>query len=306
MAIPDYQSLMLPLLEMLGDNQEHKIRDIRNQLADRFGLTQEERSHQSPNSPNFIFSNRVGWAKTYQKNAGLIDNSTRGIVKITPKGLEVLNQHPKRIDNEYLNQFSDFREFKTRRRSSDTEEGDHFFDSRPDPELTPIELLDKNYQIIRDQLADDLLEQVHSSSPSFFERLVVDLLLAMGYGGSRKDAGEAIGQSNDEGIDGIIKEDKLGLDVIYIQAKRWQNPVGRQEIQGFVGSLEGKRARKGIFITTSQFTKNATEYVKSIEKKVILIDGIQLTQFMIEYGVGVTDVDNYIIKRIDSDYFTEE
>ena len=307
MAIPDYQSLMLPLLEILGDNQEHKIRDIRSQLADRFSLTQEERSLQSPNSPNFIFSNRVGWAKTYQKNAGLIDNSTRGIVKITLKGLEVLNQHPKRIDNEYLNQFSDFREFKTRRRSSESaEEGDHILGNHPDPELTPFELLEKSYQIIRDQLADDLLEQVYTSSPAFFEKMVVDLLLAMGYGGSRKDAGEAIGRSNDEGIDGIIKEDKLGLDVIYIQAKRWQNPVGRQEIQGFVGSLEGKRARKGIFITTSQFTKNATEYVRSIEKKVILIDGIQLTQFMIDHGVGVTDLNNYIIKRIDSDYFTEE
>lgn len=307
MAIPDYQSLMLPLLEMLGDNQEHKIKDIRNQLADQFGLTQEERSLQSPNSTNFVFSNRVGWAKTYQKNAGLIDNSIRGIVKITPKGLEVLKHHPSRIDNEFLNQFSDFREFKTRRRSS---EPGHAEDDRlvnqPDPELTPLELLEKSYQIIRDQLADDLLEQVYASSPAFFEKMVVDLLLAMGYGGSRKDAGEAIGRSNDEGIDGIIKEDKLGLDVIYIQAKRWQNPVGRQEIQGFVGSLEGKRARKGIFITTSQFTKNATEYVKSIEKKVILIDGIQLTQFMIDHGVGVTDLSNYIIKRIDSDYFTEE
>lgn len=256
MTIPDYQSLMLPLLEMLGDNQEHKIRDIRTQLADRFGLTQDERSLQSPNSTNPVFSNRVGWAKTYQKNAGLIDNSIRGVIKITPKGLEVLNQHPSRIDNEFLNQFPDFREFKTRRKFSESDEGDQIINNGPDPELTPLELLEKSYQIIRDQLADDLLEQV--------------------------------------------------LDVIYIQAKRWQNTVGRQEIQGFVGSLEGRRARKGIFITTSQFTKNATDYVKSIEKKVILIDGFQLTQFMIDHGVGVTDLNNYIIKRVDSDYFIEE
>ncbi len=306
MTIPDYQSLMLPLLEMLGDNQEHKIRDVGTQLSDRFGLTQDERSLQSPNSTNLVFSNRVGWAKTYQKNAGLIDNSIRGVIKITPKGLEVLNQHPSRIDNEFLNQFPDFREFKTRRKFSESDEGDQIINNGPDPELTPLELLEKNYQIIRDQLADDLLEQVYASSPAFFEKMVVDLLLAMGYGGSRKDAGAAIGRSNDEGIDGIIKEDKLGLDVIYIQAKRWQNTVGRQEIQGFVGSLEGRRARKGIFITTSQFTKNATDYVKSIEKKVILIDGFQLTQFMIDHGVGVTDLNNYIIKRVDSDYFIDE
>ncbi|ACL16921.1 restriction endonuclease [Methanosphaerula palustris] len=297
MAIPDYQSLMLPLLETLGDTQEHKIRDIRNLLADHFGLTLEERSLQSQNT---LFNKRVSWANSSLKNAGLVDNSTSGIMKITQNGLEVLNQHPIQIDNDFLSKFPGFVIFNKGRISSGPEEGD------PKIELTPYELLEKSYQIIRDQLANDLLEQVFASSPVFFEKMVIDLLLAMGYGGSRKDAGEAIGRSNDEGVDGIIKEDKLGLDVIYIQAKRWKNPVGRQEIQGFVGSLEGKKARKGIFITTSQFTKTSIEYVKSIEKKVILIDGIQLSQFMIDYGVGVTDLNTYIIKRIDSDYFIEE
>jgi restriction system protein len=297
MAIPDYQSLMLPLLETLGDNQEHKIRDIRNLLADHFGLTLEERSLQSQNT---LFNKRVSWANSSLKNAGLVDNSTSGIVKITQNGLEVLNQHPIQIDNDFLSKFPGFIIFNKGRISPGPEEGD------PKIELTPYELLEKSYQIIRDQLAHDLLEQVYASSPVFFEKMVIDLLLAMGYGGSRKDAGEAIGRSNDEGVDGIIKEDKLGLDVIYIQAKRWKNSVGRQEIQGFVGSLEGKKAHKGIFITTSQFTKTSIEYVKSIEKKVILIDGIQLSQFMIDYGVGVTDLNTYIIKRIDSDYFIEE
>lgn len=297
MAIPDYQSLMLPLLEILGDNLERNIREIRNQLTDRLGLTPEERSLQSL---TVLFNKRVSWANSSLKNAGLVENSTNGSVKITPNGLEVLNQHPIQIDNEFLSNFPGFIIFNKGRISPGPEEGDQKL------ELTPYELLEKSYQIIRDQLAHDLLEQVYASSPVFFEKMVVDLLLAMGYGGSRKDAGEAIGRSNDEGIDGIIKEDKLGLDVIYIQAKRWKNPVGRQEIQGFVGSLEGKRARKGIFITTSQFTKTATDYVKSIEKKVILIDGIQLTQFMIDHGVGVTDLNTYIIKRIDSDYFIEE
>lgn len=307
MAIPDFQTLMLPLLEILGDNKEHNIRDVYSALGDRFGLTQDERSLQSSNSHNIVFNNRVGWTKTHLKKAGMLENPSRGVVRITARGLDVLRERPTRIDMNYLSRFAEYNTFRTRTKI-DTDDAR---DNRDDggaypPKLTPFELLEENYRIIRDQLADDLLEQIQSSSPAFFERLVVDLLLAMGYGGSRKDAGEAIGQSNDEGIDGIIKEDKLGLDVIYIQAKRWQNPVGRQVIQGFVGSLEGKRARKGIFITTSQFTKSATEYVKSIEKKVILIDGIQLTQFMIDHGVGVTDVNNFIIKRIDSDYFTEE
>lgn len=307
MTIPDFQTLMLPLLEKLGDQEEHKIRDVYAALGDRFGLTQDERNLQSLNSHNIVFNNRVGWTKTHLKKAGLLENPSRGIVRITSKGLDVLRERPSRVDMNYLSRYDEYNTFRTRPKIGDEDECDNRdYYGTTSPKLTPSELLEENYGIIRDQLADELLEQIQSSSPAFFERLVVDLLLAMGYGGSRRDAGEAIGQSNDEGVDGIIKEDKLGLDVIYIQAKRWQNAVGRQEIQGFVGSLEGKRARKGIFITTSQFTKNATEYVKSIEKKVILIDGIQLTQFMIDHGVGVTDVNSYIIKRIDSDYFTEE
>jgi restriction system protein len=307
MAIPDFQTLMLPLLEILGDQEEHKIRDVYAALGDRFGLTQDERSLQSPNSHNIVFNNRVGWTKTHLKKAGLLENPSRGKVKITARGLDVLRERPNRVDMNYLSRYDEYNTFRTRTKIGDEDVCDNRDEGNtPPPKLTPFELLEENYRIIRDQLADELLEQIQSSSPAFFERLVVDLLLAMGYGGSRKDAGEAIGQSNDEGIDGIIKEDKLGLDVIYIQAKRWQNPVGRQEIQGFVGSLEGKRARKGIFITTSQFTKNASEYVKSIEKKVILMDGIQLTQFMIDHGVGVTDVNTFTIKRVDSDYFMEE
>ena len=297
MEVPDYQSLMLPLLELLGDEKEHTVRDVREKLAAHYGIDQEDRS---PRSAAVLFYKRISWATTSSKNAGLLEKSSMGITRITSKGLEVLNRRPNRIDNDYLAQFPGFMIFNKGRDSSGPGR------EEPGIELTPFELLENNYQILKDQLAHDLLEQVYAGSPAFFEKMVVDLLLAMGYGGSLKDAGEAIGQSNDEGIDGYIKEDRLGLDVIYIQAKRWRNQVGRREIQGFVGSLAGKRARKGIFITTSHFTKTATEYVRSIENRVILIDGLQLAQHMIDCGVGVTELSNYSIKRIDSDYFTED
>ncbi len=297
MAIPDYQSLMLPLLEKLGDDQDHSVRDIREQLAANFGIILEDPSLRSA---AILFYKRVSWATSSLKNAGLLERSLMNVVRITSRGLEVLNQYPTRIDNEYLARFPGFVLFNKGKVSPDRGKDESCL------ELTPIEILENNYQIIRNQLAQDLLEQVYAASPSFLEKLVVDLLLAMGYGGSREDAGEAIGQSNDGGIDGYIKEDKLGLDVIYIQAKRWRNPVGRREIQGFVGSLVGKRARKGVFITTSQFTKNAIEYIQSIETKVILIDGFQLAQYMIDYGVGASHLSNFIVKRIDSDYFSEE
>jgi restriction system protein len=297
MAIPDYQSLMLPILSALDDDLDHSAQELRDRLAGRFRLTEAELSSRQLVT---LLHKRVSWAKSSLKNAWLLDDLSREIMHITPLGLEVVRTQPGRIDNDYLAQFPGFFVFNKGRPSYPPEE------AGADIEMTPSELLEKNYRILQDQHAHDLLEQVQAAPPAFFERLVVDLLLAMGYGGSREDAGEAIGASNDGGIDGFIREDRLGLDVIYIQAKRWRNPVGRPAIQGFVGSLVGRRARKGIFITTSVFTKQASDYAQSLENRVILIDGIQLTQLMIEHGVGVADIETYTLKRIDTDYFTTE
>jgi len=304
MPIPDFQSLMLPLLRLLQDNHEHRISDLTDKLGQEFHLSPDERNKKSPNSTNIIFNNKVGWTKTHLKNAGLLDNPRRGIVKITERGLLTLKDNPSRIDMRYLGRFPEYQEF---RKTSRTDSQEEIGSSEIKLSLTPFEQMEQSYQELRNAVAKELLEQILECSPQFFERMVIDLLLSMGYGGSIKDAGEAIGQSHDEGVDGIIKEDKLGLDVIYIQAKRWgSGNVGRRDVQSFVGSLEGKRANKGIFITTSQYSQEAKEYVKGIGKKVVLIDGDLLTQLMIDHGVGVTDVNSFTIKRVDSDYFIEE
>ncbi len=304
--IPDYQSLMLPLLRLLADGKEHKYRDLIERLATEFQVTDEERKELLASGSQAIFDNRVGWAKTYLKKAGLIDSPRRATFVITEQGRKTLAKNPERIDNKYLRQFPAFLEFlKASRNDNETEEEAA---SVVTSEQTPEESLDKAYQRIRKSLAIELLNRVMQLSPAFFERLVIDLLVKMGYGGSIKDAGKAIGQSGDEGIDGIIKEDKLGLDLIYIQAKRWKpgTVVGRPELQKFVGALAGQGAKKGIFITTSQFTKEALEYAPKNETKIVLIDGEQLAQLMIDYNVGCTIQQTYELKKIDSDYFGEE
>lgn len=243
------------------------------------------------------------WAKTYLKKAGLVATPSRGRVKITERGLSVLNKNPSYIDQKYLRQFPEFIEFKDFRNEHLSQDNLGF--EKIESNLTPQEILENSYQDLRNKLAHELLDQVKGSSPEFFERLVVDLLVAMGYGGSRSEAGERVGKSGDDGIDGIIKEDKLGLDTVCIQPKRWQNTVGRPDIQAFVGSLAGNRARKGVFITTSQFSKEAIEYVHRIEQKVVLIDGDNLAQMMIDHNVGVSEESRYTVKKIDSDYFEE-
>jgi restriction system protein len=248
------------------------------------------------------FQNRVGWAKTYMKKAALLEDVGHRRFRITERGREVLAGNPPGISIEFLGRFPEFLEFKTRRQVPD---------AKAEPEVlthteTPDEAIDAVFQDLRRKLAEDLLDRVKSCSPRFFEGLVVDLLLAMGYGGSRKDAGQAVGQTADGGIDGIIKEDRLGLDVVYIQAKRWEATVGRPVVQAFAGSLEGQRARKGVLITTSEFSRDAIEYVSRIEKKIVLIDGATLAQLMIDHGVGVSEVTNYVVKRVDLDYFSEE
>lgn len=303
MALPTYQEIMLPLLQFTGDGEEHSFRETVEHLASEFKLTQEEKQLLLPSGTQEVFGNRVGWAKTYLVKAKLLESPRRSIFKITDRGRRVLNENPKEITASFLRQFEEFAEFvrpsRDGKESEATEEIDH-------AGATPEEILDSAYDKIRNALAQDLLSKVKASHPSFFERLVVELLVKMGYGGSIKDAGKATRFTNDEGIDGIIKEDRLGLDVIYVQAKRWENQsVGRPEIQSFVGALDGKRANKGIFITTSRFADNAIAYVETITKKVILIDGEQLANYMIDYGLGVSTFASYDLKRIDNDYFGE-
>ncbi len=304
--IPDYQTLMLPLLKHVSDGQEHKYRDIIEYLATEFEVTDEERKELLASGNQAIFDNRVGWAKTYLKKAGLLDSPKRATFIITDIGKQILSKNPDRIDAKYLRQFPSFLEFQNASRNDN--ETDEEVVTAEIHERTPEENLDKAYQRIRKSLASELLNSVVELSPAFFERLVVELLVKMGYGGSIKDAGKAIGKSGDEGIDGTIKEDKLGLDIIYIQAKRWKpgNIVGRPELQKFVGALAGQGAKKGIFITTSNFTKEALDYTPRNETKIVLIDGEQLAQLMIDYNLGCTTQQTYELKKLDSDYFGEE
>jgi restriction system protein len=250
--------------------------------------------------------NRIAWAKTYMAKAGLIESVSRGKFKITDRGTTLLKTNPTKIDVALLNQYPEFLEFRERSKPTKTDSANGSEPEVTTAEQTPQELLESSYQALHAQIAEDLLERITKVSPQFFEKLVVDLLVSMGYGGSRKDAGQAIGKSGDDGIDGIIKEDRLGLESVYVQAKRWKGTVGRPDVQSFAGSLEGHRARKGVFITTSQFSADAKAYVNRIEKKIILIDGEQLANLSLEFGIGVEPVTTYKIQRIDSDYFEEE
>ncbi|HCP08549.1 MAG TPA: restriction endonuclease [Candidatus Moranbacteria bacterium] len=303
MAVPDFQSTMLPLLKFAGDNQEHSIREAIDYISDFFKLSEQERKEVLPSGQQYIIDNRVGWARTYMKKAGLLETPRRSFFTITDLGLAILKKNPSEINVKFLEQFPQFIEFRNAKKEKDEQAEQEVENNLTQ---TPQELLEYGFQKIRKDLSQELLGLVKQSTPRFFEKLVVELLLAMGYGGSRKDAGKAVGQSGDGGIDGIIKEDKLGLDVIYLQAKRWENIVGSKEIRNFVGSLVGQKANKGVFITTSGFTKDAMEYVKSITHKVILIDGEMLTQLMIENNIGVSKIISYDVKKIDSDYFIED
>ena len=306
MTIPDYQTLMLPVLKLASDGKEHKFSSAVEGLADEFGLTMEERSELLPSGSQAVFNNRVGWARSYLKQAGLLASPKRGYFTITETGRELLAKNPAKIDIAVLKQYPTFIEF--RNRNKDKSDSETLEEPLSESELnqTPEDALASAYSKLRKALEAELLSSVKEASPSFFERLVVDLLVKMGYGGSRQDAGKALGKSGDEGIDGIIKEDRLGLDVIFIQAKRWEGTVGRPEIQKFAGALQGQRARKGVFITTSSFTKEAKDYAALIESKIILIDGEQLSRLMVEFNVGVSTVGQYEVKKLDFDYFDNE
>ncbi len=303
MPVPDFQSFMLPVLKIAGDGQDHYLSDVIELLALHFRLTEQEKKELLPSGRQSRLDNRVGWALTHMRKAGIFESTGRGKFRITARGLELLKTSPIGINMKTLLQYPEFVEFRKRQQDNNKQDEKEI---EPEHEQTLEETLETSYQNLKRVLAQELLERIKKCSPRFFERLVVDLLVGMGYGGSRKDAGQAVGQSGDGGIDGIIKEDKLGLDVVYIQAKRWESTVGRPVVQAFAGSLEGQRARKGVLITTSQFSQDAKDYVTRIEKKIVLIDGEQLAQLMIEHGTGVTEIASYTIKKVDGDYFNDE
>lgn len=305
--IPSFQTIMRPLLECLQDGQEHSIKEIVEELATRFDLSPSELEQLQPSGRSYVFSNRISWAKTYMKKAGLLEQKRRGYLSITQEGKMVLNSG-KEIDVSFLMQYPGFAQFSLPQQSNKAQNNPQITNlgsSCPD-QITPEEVIAHAYEKIHNKLSSDLLDTVLSQNFAFFERLVVDLLVKMGYGGSLHDAGQAIGRTGDEGIDGVIKEDKLGLDVIHIQAKKWNknNTVGRPELQKFVGALAGQGSSKGIFITTSSFTKEAESYNPQ-GVKLVKIDGEKLSQLMIEYNLGVSTAFSYDIKRIDRDYFND-
>lgn len=290
---------MLPLLTYSVDGKEHTLREAIDYLANQFNLTAQERKTLLPSGQQEMFTNRVGWARTYLKKAGLLESPRRGYFRITERGQKVLRESPTRIDVAFLKQFPEFVEFQTPKKKKEPQR------DLQETEATPEETIGIGYKQIREDLETELLERVKKCTPDFFEKLVVELIVKIGYGGSRQDAGQAIGKTGDEGIDGVIKEDKLGLDNVYIQAKKWENPVSRAEIQKFAGALQGQRARKGIFITTSSFQKGANEYVSKIDSKIVLIDGNELAELMVDNNVGVSITAVYEVKKMDEDFFEE-
>lgn len=298
MSVPDFQSFFRPLLDLAADGREHSIQEARESIGKTMALSEEDLNELLPSGTQRKFDNRVAWAKSYFVQANVFDSPRRGYFRITQRGQDLHKKGHKIIDIRILNQYPEFVEFHKARVTREEE-------IEPSTE-TPEETLQKSYENIRSDLASQIIQRIANNSAQFFERLVVDLMVSMGYGGSRADAGKSIGGSGDEGIDGIIKEDRLGLDLVYLQAKRWESTVGRPDVQKFVGALHGKRAKKGVFITTGKFSDDAKRYIETIDPKVILIDGRMLAELMIDQGLGTTTTATYQVKRIDSDYFTEE
>lgn len=304
--IPDYQTFMLPLLRSVADGEVRRTSDLLPQLADEFRLTDSERSALVPSGRATVLYSRVQWARTYMYQAGLLSSPRRGYISISGEGRKVLAACPNRIDLAFLRQYPAFLDFEGRSKASAAAAGAVEPSAPAASAETPDETLERTWREVRSQVAAELLERARAASPRFFEELVVRLLVAMGYGGSYADAAAVVGTAGDEGIDGIIKEDRLGLDALYVQAKRWQHVVGRPVVHAFAGSLDGARARKGVMITTSSFTAEAKSYVGQIEKRIVLIDGVMLAELMIEHGVGVAADRTYVVPRIDLDFFDEE
>jgi len=303
MAVPDFQSFFQPLLKIAGDGKEHSLKEAREKIKTFFPLTEDDLSESLSSGTQTKFANRVAWAKSYFTQAKVFSSPKRGYFQITERGKALLANGHERIDVKILNQYPEFVEFH---HPTKTDKSTLIDEPSVDVSETPEEVLQQAYQSIRNELADEMLNRIKDNSPQFFENLVVDFMLAMGYGGSRVDAGKSLGKSGDEGIDGIIKEDRLGLDVIYLQAKKWEGSVGRPEIQKFVGALHGKRAKKGVFITTGKFSTEAISFVEHIDPKVVLIDGLTLANYMIDFNLGTTTSAIFEIKRMDTDYFVEE
>ena len=304
MAVPDFQTIMLPMLRMMADGRVYSLAEMLGSLGSEFRLSEDDLVERIPSGRQTRFYNRICWSTTHLKKAAIIENIGRGSFRITDRGRNLLERSVTRIDLPLLSTFPEYIAFKNTRNAPEISV------SNEPPSVvspkTPDELLYDSYQSIRESLAIEILESIKSCSPAFFERLVVELLVKIGYGGTLEDAGQAVGRSGDGGIDGIIKEDRLGLDTIFLQAKRWENTVGSPEIQKFAGALQGRRAKKGVFITTSDYSKGAREFAGAIENRIILIDGSELADLMIDYNVGVSVAATYEIKRIDSDYFVEE
>ena len=312
MAVPTYQDFMRPVLAFHADGLEHYKRDIWAAMADAFQLTDEDRNILIPSGGQRRYTNRTDWAVTYMVKAGLLERPRRSFTRITDRGRLVLDQHPERVDDSVLRQFADFVEFKEVRSPTGGSVAPTGASSVPEvsvidaAESTPEERLQAAYQELGNALADDLLDRVLRQSPEFFEHLVLRVLTKMGYGGDMADASRRVGRTGDEGIDGVIRQDRLGLDEIYVQAKRWQGSVGRPVIQAFVGALQGWGASKGVLITTSTFTSDARSYVERLPSRVVLVDGRQFAELMIEHGVGVSEIASYSVRQVDTDFFPEE
>jgi restriction system protein len=303
-AIPDFQTLMLPVLQRASDGSPHAVSEVVEELASEFGLTSAEREQLVPSGQQRTFANRVSWSVSYLKRADLLKGAGRGRFQVTEAGLRLAKQPPPRITVRFLTEnFEPFRAAQARARKPERQ---HVPDPEADEASTPEERMEAAHGALRRAVEDEILERIKDASPEFFERVVLRLLVAMGYGGSLADAAQHLGRSGDDGVDGVINEDRLGLEVVHVQAKRWRDaPVRRPDIQSFAGSLEGQRSRKGVFITTSHFTSDARDYVQRIEKRIVLIDGAELSRLMAEHSVGVTEIATYPVLRVDETFFEE-
>jgi len=306
MAIPPYETMLRPMLALHADGAVHQRASVRDALAEHFHLAQPDLGEMLPSGRRRTFENRVNWAAVYRAQAGLLDRPQRGTTRITSRGQEVLTRHPEHIDNSVLVQFPEFQDFLRRAKTAAPPSGETT-NGPAQPQATPEEAIDVAYRELHAALAEEVLSRVLDKPAEFFETVVLDVLLAMGYGGSREDAAQRLGRTGDQGLDGVIYEDRLGLDMIYVQAKRWAaESIQRPQVQAFVGALQGARAAKGVFITTSRFTDGATDYVTRVQPRVVLIDGRRLADLMIEYGVGVSRFKSYELKRVDEDYFVDD
>lgn len=311
MSVPGFQKTLLPILEYLKDEQPHRPADTLAYVQTQFPLTEEDLTDRLPNGRTRLMD-RVLWAITYLRKSGLLESISWGVFRITARGKALLAENPKTLDLKDLERYPEYLEFKGRSKAGakSQEQGADPTATQEGPEEvqeTPEEELERTYTAIRTRLEGELLDALKTSSPIFFEKVVLALLVSMGYGGSIEDAAKTTKRSGDDGIDGVIKEDRLGLDLVHIQAKRWTSSVvGRPDVQNFAGSLEGQRGRKGVFITTSTFSKEAREFVSRIEKKIILIDGFEFARLCVEFGVGVLDHTSYVVKKIDQEFFNEE